>query len=293
MKKMVIKRWVIGGILLLTCFPKISMANQAVKIVFNGTELKLDIPAVVEDGTTLVPMRNVFEAFGVTPQWDGKTQSITAIKGDTTIWLQLNNKMSKVGDKQINLNVPPKIKNGYTLVPLRFISESLGITPDWDQETQTITIGKKEEATFEAMPITASNEISVMFSVSEEGITDVEREYLDLREWMIKQDMIFDLTGSILESKDIALYHKSQREIEDFDYMDYEQRKQLIEDVRDYYGPWYTYKEKNAAFYYGVEDNEEFIQYVLLLDSRKNPVAFVKLDGIKKEGSAKGTVFLY
>ena len=40
---------------------------QEIKIIFDGTQLELNSPAVIENGTTLVPLRNVFEAFGVEP----------------------------------------------------------------------------------------------------------------------------------------------------------------------------------------------------------------------------------
>jgi branched-chain amino acid transport system substrate-binding protein len=42
----------------------------AVKVIVNGDELKNDIPAIVLDGRTLVPLRSVYEALGANVQWD-------------------------------------------------------------------------------------------------------------------------------------------------------------------------------------------------------------------------------
>jgi len=114
-------------------------AGQDIKIIFNGEELKLDVAPVVENDTTLVPL-HVFEAFGVSPEWDGTNQTITAAKDDVVIWLQLNNKIAKIGDEEVELLAAPKAVDGRTLVPLRFISEAFGVSPVWDAATKTITI---------------------------------------------------------------------------------------------------------------------------------------------------------
>jgi hypothetical protein len=137
MLKKYIKRVLLGLVSSCFLFASTLYGAQEIKIIFNEKELALNTPAVIENGTTLVPLRSVFEAFGVVPEWDGKTQTITAQKDDTVIWLQINNNVAKVGDKEVQLNVPAKTVNGYTLVPLRFISESFGVVPKWDGSTRT------------------------------------------------------------------------------------------------------------------------------------------------------------
>lgn len=153
-----IKRVLLGVLFGCFFFSSTIFGAQEIKIIFDGTQLELNSPAVIENGTTLVPLRNVFEAFGVEPHWDGSTQSVTAKKGDTVIWLQINNKVAKIGEQEVQLNTPAKIINNYTMVPLRFISESFGVVPEWDGSTSTITI----------------NSISTSTEVSEEESDDEE-----------------------------------------------------------------------------------------------------------------------
>ncbi len=58
------------------------------------------------------------------------------VKGDPSIIdIMVNGKM-------ISTDTPPYIQNGRTMVPLRFISEALGIDVDWDGETRTVTVGE-------------------------------------------------------------------------------------------------------------------------------------------------------
>ena len=85
------------------------------------------------------------EALGGTVGWNAKTQAVTISLGYNTIILQIGNANASVNgqDKYIdpqNLKVVPEIINSRTMLPLRFVAESLGCDVDWDNTTKTITI---------------------------------------------------------------------------------------------------------------------------------------------------------
>lgn len=56
------------------------------------------------------------------------------------IELSANSKEIMVNGEKTNLDVAPIIINGRTLVPVRFITESMGATVEWDDKTGTVTI---------------------------------------------------------------------------------------------------------------------------------------------------------
>ena len=85
-------------------------------------------------------MRAIFEAMGASVDWNGETQTVTSVKDSTTISLTLNNNTATVNGKDISLAVPAKLINGSTMVPLRFVSESLGAEVNWDGASKTVTI---------------------------------------------------------------------------------------------------------------------------------------------------------
>ena len=93
---------------------------------------------------TMVPLRKIFETLGAEIEWFGDTETVIATKGDTKVKLQINNpiaELTKDGVTQkITLDSKPVIVNDRTLVPLRFISESLEKQVAWDQDTQTSII---------------------------------------------------------------------------------------------------------------------------------------------------------
>lgn len=115
------------------------LVQAAPSVVLNGQTLTFDVPPVVENDRTLVPLRTIFEALGASVQWDDATQAVTATKDSTVIRLTIGGQAYKDG-LPVNLDAPAKIINDRTVVPLRFVSESLGCQVNWDESTQTITI---------------------------------------------------------------------------------------------------------------------------------------------------------
>ena len=54
-------------------------ASQEVKVIYNGNAITFqDQQPVVKDGRTLVPVSAIFNAFGMTVDWDSVTKTVTA-----------------------------------------------------------------------------------------------------------------------------------------------------------------------------------------------------------------------
>jgi hypothetical protein len=87
-----------------------------------------------------VPLLAIFEALGVDVKWDGTTKNVTSTKGQAVIHLNVGVRTAYKDGTPITLDVPAKIVNGRTLVPLRFVSEALGAKVAWDGNTQTVAI---------------------------------------------------------------------------------------------------------------------------------------------------------
>ncbi|MBE7054374.1 MAG: hypothetical protein E7391_08945 [Ruminococcaceae bacterium] len=140
--------------MILSCFSCIAFADGEIKITLNGTTLTTDQPPIIVEGRTLVPVRVIFEALGATVTWDDSIKTATGVLDGTTVSLQINNTVAKVNGKDVTLDVPAQIVNSRTLVPVRFISESLGCKVDWDDATKTVIIesakkGAVKEWTFD------------------------------------------------------------------------------------------------------------------------------------------------
>jgi len=111
-----------------------------ITVVVDGDYMIFEQPPLMINGSALVPMRAIFEKLGAEVLWKASNKSVTAKKGGTSIWLQLTNNVAKINNKDITLETAPRMFNGSTMVPLRFVSEALGAKVRWDDKLKTITI---------------------------------------------------------------------------------------------------------------------------------------------------------
>lgn len=118
------------------------VAARPVSVTVNGSLLAFDQAPVVSNGRTMVPMRAIFEALEATVDWEIGKQRVTAKRDDTTIVITVGSNLALVNGKEFALDVPPQLVNNRTLVPVRFISESLGAQVDWVISSQTVAINQ-------------------------------------------------------------------------------------------------------------------------------------------------------
>ena len=112
-----------------------------------------DMPAIILEGRTLVPIKEVFESegFGAKVEWNHERKEVTVTYNGNTIVVAINSNVAYVNGekKQIdpdNAKVVPKLirdtskQYAKTMIPLRFVSETLGYEVAWDPQTYTAAI---------------------------------------------------------------------------------------------------------------------------------------------------------
>ena len=109
-------------------------------VILDDKQLSFDVDPVVENGTTLVPLRAILEAMGATVTWDQNTQSAIATKDNNTVFLQLGSTSPTINGQVKIIDVPAKAISGTILAPLRFVGEAFGGNVQWNEDTQLITI---------------------------------------------------------------------------------------------------------------------------------------------------------
>ena len=118
----------------------IESMSDCIKIKYNNKFLSFSANPTTEEGRTLVPMRFLFEQMGARVDWDNLTQTATVNKNDDIISFSIDNSDAVVNGVNKTMEVPARIIDGKTMIPLRFLSEELGYTVLWDDETNTVTI---------------------------------------------------------------------------------------------------------------------------------------------------------
>lgn len=120
-------------------------ADDTIKVLVNGSEVTFEETApFIENERTLVPMRAIFEALGADVTWDEEFRTVVSYDpvSNVSITMQIDSDKIFVGEKEIALDVPARIVNDRTVVPLRAVSEGMNSIVNWDGETRTVTIEK-------------------------------------------------------------------------------------------------------------------------------------------------------
>ena len=106
----------------------------------NGEIIDTDLPPIIIDGRSLVPVRAIFEKLGAKVLWDDPNKTATVSYNGIDIVLKINDKYALVNGEKIEMEVPAKIMNDRTVVPLRFVGENLNMKVGWHEEAGEITI---------------------------------------------------------------------------------------------------------------------------------------------------------
>jgi len=125
---------------------KLWIGNVSMSI--NGVQRPIDAQGtkpVIVAGRTLVPIRAVIEAFGGSTAWESSTRKVTVTLGKNSLDLWIGKSQASLNGTTLaidaaNSAVVPVITNGRTMLPLRFVAESLGIGVQYDATTRMITL---------------------------------------------------------------------------------------------------------------------------------------------------------
>jgi hypothetical protein len=114
---------------------------DTIKVFVDGDRVHfVDVGPQQIDGRIMVPVRGVLEKVGANVDWTPETQRVNCSSGDIDIVLHIGEKRAKVNGQYVQLDVAAQTIGGHTMVPLRFLSESLGAKVRWDGQENTVFI---------------------------------------------------------------------------------------------------------------------------------------------------------
>ncbi len=112
-----------------------SMGINMTATTVNGKASYTDVAPILLNNRTMVPLRIVAESLGADVQWQKKTK---------TVEIKLRNKSLRLAADKTSpgMDTPVTIMQGRAMVPISFVSESLGATVTWFPSSQRIDIVK-------------------------------------------------------------------------------------------------------------------------------------------------------
>lgn len=97
-------------------------------------------PVQVQNGRTMVPLRDLAERLGADVEWVQKTQEIVMTRAGTTVTMTLGKTTANVDGTAVEMDVVPYAVDGHTLIPARYVAEFFGQVVTWDQENSLVVV---------------------------------------------------------------------------------------------------------------------------------------------------------
>ena len=129
----------------MTSTSKFVIGSTTYKVLTNGVEVEkmMDVAPFIQGGRTFLPIRFAAETVGVNADniiWNAEAKTVTILKGDRVVGLTIGSNVLTVNGTPIIMDTVAMIKDGRTVLPVRFVAQALGAIVTWDEATQTVTV---------------------------------------------------------------------------------------------------------------------------------------------------------
>ena len=142
----------------------------------NGKELKnIPLEPIIFNDRALVPVREVFEALGAKVLYKEATKDIIITYSGKKVQIQIGSNLAEIDgkDEKIPDGVTPMLiakwgESAKTMVPVRFVSESVGLLVDFDEKAGAIKVSEKNQE-----PQKTQNKITGISASEKDGIVTI------------------------------------------------------------------------------------------------------------------------
>lgn len=149
---------------------QVTVNDSSTTIKLDGKALNFSTGPVIKEGRMLVPFRDFAEQLGYQVEWDQQQKKVTIIREiingekQVVLWVGDNHAviMDSGKEKDVILDVPPTIIQGRTMVPVRFIGESMGCEVKYERAVTSNVVQPKSlpNSGFLQEPYAVSNSLN-------------------------------------------------------------------------------------------------------------------------------------
>ena len=241
---MILIKKIIFSLLLIfvLCISVNCLASENIKLKLNDEFIKMDVAPVLENDRVLIPVRVLFEKLGGEVSWFPDTQRVVINYNEKRIILGIGRKTAFVGGKEQLLDVPAKIIGDRTMIPVRFVSENLGLIVNWEESTKTVIVTSKTANKYELKNVAVTYDEDYIIIIMS-GVGGVKAEYLKLT---TPNRMIFDFKDCSVSvaQKDIPVTDENLTKVRVGQYNGTTAR--VVMDVKDFVSYKINYTTENC-----------------------------------------------
>lgn len=166
---------------LLVIFPALlakadESAKTYVSVTLDGEYINFDALPYIVNQRTIVPVRFLMEALNAEVSWDSEKRKVTIVGEGVKMELYADSTKAYLNGKGVTLDVSAEIRYDRVFVPLRFVSENMGLTVGWNGASKTVVLkttdktpakpSEVKEFTFNSVKASGKN---LIFNMSAKG----------------------------------------------------------------------------------------------------------------------------
>ncbi len=189
----------------------VAQTAAAIQLIINGDPINLDVPPQVVNGRVLVPIRVISETLGFDVEWNSAAQAVTVTRrGESYPLPELSpGPLHLVIDGvEVYPDVPPAIVSGRLMVPIRIVSEAMGLVVAWDPVASIVRVdqgGAASSCLFWKFSTLLQTEVTRVFTV-EDNANDLHFVFAQ-DTYVTEADFFADVQGN--GTKEIKLSNPS------------------------------------------------------------------------------------
>jgi len=115
-------------------------SGSDILVYLNGRKRSYDPAPFIKNDRVLVPVRDICEELGAVVKWSPENYKVEIVKEDNVITLSIGSRKALVNNRSVDIDAAAQIYQDRTFVPLRFVSEVLGYSIDWDGVMRMVMI---------------------------------------------------------------------------------------------------------------------------------------------------------
>ena len=162
---------VLGILIISSILGSYASTTNTIKVYLNDEQIVFDTSPEIINGRTMVPLRGIFEALEMKVSWEAQTKQITAQKAGLQIQLYIGSDKASVNNNNVVIDAKAYVKDGRTMVPLRFIAENTGAVVEWNGATKSImiTTNQTEDSQEDSTPTTS--DLNLTYKIVDTGVS--------------------------------------------------------------------------------------------------------------------------
>ena len=125
-------------------------AESPIKLTVNGKKITSDVDPYISNDRTLVPLRVIAEELNSVVEWDNDNRAVHISKEDIHIVLRIDSYLVEyTNDDETTytmIDVAPQITEDRTFVPIRLISNALGVGIEWNNDERAVYIDSSKSS---------------------------------------------------------------------------------------------------------------------------------------------------